>query len=150
VGRHLNEAVAREPHLASMGTTLTVLLLDRNRAALAHIGDSRAYLLRDGRLSPLTTDHTVVRTLVDSGLLTSQQAAEHPQRSLLCKALDAGGTAEPDVSAQQLYPGDRLLLCSDGLSGAHIIEFPNPIQGGTSANTIYVATTSPDPSGEIT
>jgi protein phosphatase len=116
-GRRLHETAARRPHLAGMGTTLTVLLLDRTRAALAHVGDSRAYLLRDGRLHQLTTDHTVVRTLIDSGLITSQEATRHPHRSVLCKALDAAEAVEPDLSVQQVYPGDRFLLCSDGLSG---------------------------------
>jgi serine/threonine protein phosphatase PrpC len=95
------------------GTTLTALLWTGSRLALVHIGDSRAYLLRDGALFRITHDHTVVQSLIDEGRLTEEEAAAHPQRSLLLRAL---GTAAPDLRLHDAAPGDRCLLCSDGLS----------------------------------
>ncbi|MFJ9536755.1 MerR family transcriptional regulator [Streptomyces sp. NPDC101225] len=94
------------------GTTLTALLWTGSRLALVHIGDSRVYLLRDGALFRITHDHTVVQSLIDEGRLTPEEATAHPQRSLLLKAL---GTAAPDLRLQDAEPGDRYLLCSDGL-----------------------------------
>ncbi|MFC8512110.1 MerR family transcriptional regulator [Streptomyces sp. NPDC057257] len=94
------------------GTTLTALLWTGSRLALVHIGDSRAYLLRDGALFRITHDHTVVQGLIDEGRLTPEEAAYHPQRSLLLKAL---GTTTPDLRLQDVTAGDRYLLCSDGL-----------------------------------
>jgi protein phosphatase len=105
------------PGLTGMGTTLTAILLDRRRIALAHIGDSRGYLLRSGRLHQLTVDHTMVHALVEDGYITVEQAAGHSHRSVLTKALDAMSAAEPDVSLHEVQPADRFLLCSDGLSG---------------------------------
>ncbi|CAM5282560.1 hypothetical protein GCM10010329_43570 [Streptomyces spiroverticillatus] len=101
------------------GTTLTAMLWTGSQLALVHIGDSRAYLLRDGGLFQITTDHTRVRALVEEGRLTEAEAASHPQRALLARALttdeDAPATAA-DVRVQDALPGDRYLLCSDGLS----------------------------------
>jgi len=94
------------------GTTLTALLWTGSRLALVHIGDSRVYLLRDQALFRITHDHTVVQSLIDEGRLTPEEATAHPQRSLLLKAL---GTAAPDLRLQDAAPGDRYLLCSDGL-----------------------------------
>ncbi|GHB34428.1 hypothetical protein GCM10010377_26610 [Streptomyces viridiviolaceus] len=99
------------------GTTLTALLWTGSRPALVHIGDSRAYLLRDGELFRITHDHTMVQSMVDEGRLTAQEAAAHPQRALLLKALTAHGpAASPDLRLHDALPGDRYLLCSDGLS----------------------------------
>ncbi|MEV5428983.1 MerR family transcriptional regulator [Streptomyces sp. NPDC052701] len=99
------------------GTTLTALLWTGSRLALVHIGDSRAYLLRDGNLALITHDHTLVRSMVDEGRLSPQEAASHPQRALLLKALTGGGaSAAPDLRLHDARPGDRYLLCSDGLS----------------------------------
>lgn len=98
------------------GTTLTALLWTGSRLALAHIGDSRAYLLRDGALFRITDDHTVVQSMIDEGRLTREEAASHPQRMLLLKALSATTPAPPDLRLQDAEPGDRYLLCSDGLS----------------------------------
>ena len=95
------------------GTTLTALLWTGSRLALVHIGDSRAYLLRGGALFRITHDHTVVQSLVDEGRLTAEEAVTHPQRALLLKALT---TAAPEVRLRDAEPGDRYLLCSDGLS----------------------------------
>ncbi|MGY6018559.1 MerR family transcriptional regulator [Streptomyces spinosirectus] len=97
---------------ADDGTTLTALLWTGSRLALVHIGDSRVYLLRDQALFRITHDHTVVQSLIDEGRLTPEEATAHPQRSLLLKVL---GTAAPDLRLQDAEPGDRYLLCSDGL-----------------------------------
>lgn len=101
--------------LAGMGTTLTALLLTEERIALVHVGDSRAYLYRDGSLSRLTRDDTYVQALVDRGALTAAEAHRHPHRSLVTQALQGR-----EISlAQRLLDvrtGDRLLVCSDGLS----------------------------------
>lgn len=96
------------------GTTLTALLWTGSRLALVHIGDSRAYLLRDGALFRITDDHTMVQSMIDEGRLTPEEAATHPQRMLLLRALTP--TATPDLRLQDAEPGDRYLLCSDGLS----------------------------------
>ncbi|MFI5688338.1 MerR family transcriptional regulator [Streptomyces sp. NPDC051636] len=99
------------------GTTLTALLWTGSRLALVHIGDSRAYLLRDGELFRITHDHSVVQSLIDEGRLTPEETASHPQRALLAKALTGGTPAAPDLRLHDARPGDRYLLCSDGLSG---------------------------------
>ncbi|MFF4830246.1 MerR family transcriptional regulator [Streptomyces sp. NPDC001315] len=100
-----------------VGTTLTAMLWTGSRLALVHIGDSRAYLLRDGELFRITHDHTMVQSMVDEGRLTVQEATVHPQRALLLKALAGGAPVVPDLHLQDAQPGDRFLLCSDGLSG---------------------------------
>lgn len=98
-------------------STLTGLLRRGSQLALVHIGDTRAYLLRGGELVPLTQDHTWVQTQVDAGKLDRAQAAAHPQRALLVRALGAGGDeVEADLALRTALPGDRYLLCSDGLS----------------------------------
>ncbi|MDQ1009571.1 serine/threonine protein phosphatase PrpC [Streptomyces sp. V4I23] len=99
------------------GTTLTALLWTGSELALAHIGDTRAYLLRDGVLHRLTHDHTVVQSMIDEGGLDEAEAAAHPQRAMLLRALDAGdGPGRPDLRLHEAKAGDRFLLCSDGLS----------------------------------
>ncbi|MCF0078900.1 MerR family transcriptional regulator [Streptomyces lomondensis] len=101
-----------------IGTTLTALLWTGSRLALVHIGDSRAYLLRDGELFRITHDHTVVQSMIDEGRLTVEEATSHPQRALLLKALTGDGTnATPDLRLHDAHRGDRYLLCSDGLYG---------------------------------
>ncbi|MFE0509975.1 MerR family transcriptional regulator [Streptomyces sp. NPDC058964] len=100
-----------------VGTTLTALLWTGSRLALVHIGDSRAYLLRDGGLFLISHDHTVVRAMVDEGRLDPEEATTHPQRALLLKALSGGAPAVPDLKLHDALPGDRYLLCSDGLYG---------------------------------
>ncbi|MFD6680405.1 MerR family transcriptional regulator [Micromonospora parva] len=97
-------------------TTLTGLLLRGSRLALVHVGDTRAYLLRDGELSLLTQDHTWVQAEVDQGRLDREQAASHPQRAVLLRALGGGRQVEADLAVRTVQPGDRYLLCSDGLS----------------------------------
>ncbi|MET8044123.1 MerR family transcriptional regulator [Micromonospora sp. NPDC005215] len=98
------------------GTTVTALLRSGSQLALVHVGDTRAYLLRDGELSLLTQDHTWVQAQVDQGRLDRAQAAAHPQRAMLVRALGAGAQVEADLALRTALPGDRYLLCSDGLS----------------------------------
>ncbi|NYI05375.1 PP2C family protein-serine/threonine phosphatase [Allostreptomyces psammosilenae] len=114
---HLRAMVEEDPQLEGMGTTLTALLWSGNRLGLVHVGDSRAYLLRDGVLDQITQDHTWVQRLVDEGRITEEEAGTHPQRSLLMRALDGRGQVEPDLSIREVRLGDRYLICSDGLSG---------------------------------
>ncbi|MEU7804584.1 MerR family transcriptional regulator [Micromonospora arborensis] len=97
-------------------TTLTALLRSGSQLALVHIGDTRAYLLRGGELSLLTQDHTWVQAQVDQGKLDREQAAAHPQRAVLVRALGGGQQVEADLALRTALPGDRYLLCSDGLS----------------------------------
>ncbi|MDQ7909457.1 MerR family transcriptional regulator [Phytohabitans sp. ZYX-F-186] len=96
-------------------TTLTAILRAGSRLALVHVGDTRAYLLRGGELAQLTQDHTYVRALVDRGALSREEAATHPQRALLVRALGAGDHVEADLALRTGLAGDRYLLCSDGL-----------------------------------
>lgn len=112
-------AMARaEPELAGMGTTVTALLRSGSKVALAHIGDSRAYLLRDGELSQVTVDHTFVQHLVNTGKITPEEAEHHPQRSVVMRVLgDFDMDIVLDLSIREARAGDRWLLCSDGLSG---------------------------------
>jgi PPM family protein phosphatase len=107
--------VEMEPDLEGMGTTLTAILFAGNRLGLAHIGDSRGYLLRDGELTQITKDDTFVQTLVDEGRITREEAHSHPQRSLIMRAL-TGHEVEPTLTMREVHTGDRYLLCSDGLS----------------------------------
>lgn len=107
---------AETPEAPESGTTLTAMLLTGSQLALVHIGDSRAYLLRDGELFQITHDHTLVQSMVDDGRLTPEEAASHPQRSLLLKALAFPSGVAPDLRLHDARPGDRYLLCSDGLS----------------------------------
>lgn len=113
----LLQMVQEDPQLEGMGTTLTALLWTGQRLGLVHVGDSRAYLLRDGVLTQITQDHTWVQRLVDEGRITEEEATTHPQRSLLMRALGSGEHVEPDLSIREVRVGDRYLICSDGLSG---------------------------------
>ncbi|MFI2507844.1 Stp1/IreP family PP2C-type Ser/Thr phosphatase [Streptomyces sp. NPDC018972] len=113
----LRMMVEEDPQLEGMGTTLTALLWTGQRLGMVHVGDSRAYLLRDGVLTQITQDHTWVQRLVDEGRITEEEATTHPQRSLLMRALGSGEHVEPDLSIREVRAGDRYLICSDGLSG---------------------------------
>ncbi len=113
----LQEKIIANPAVEGMGTTLTALLWSDGHAAVCHIGDSRGYLLRQGELYQITHDHTLVQSLVDEGRISADDVSTHPQRSLLLRALDGRSAAEPDLSVHDAMPGDRYLLCSDGLSG---------------------------------
>ncbi len=112
----LRQIARDDPSTEGMGTTLTALLWSGDEVALCHIGDSRAYLLRDDEYHRITHDHTLVQSLVDEGKLTPEAAASHPQRSLVMRALQSSVPAEPDLAMLKAKVGDRYLLCSDGLS----------------------------------
>src|SRR5699024_6501676 len=116
-----NEEIARiyaeNTALEGMGTTVTAIMRARNKLILAHIGDSRAYVLRDGRLSQITRDHSFVQSLIDEGRITEDEASTHPQRSVVTRVLTGAPDDEPDIGAREARRGDRYLLCSDGLSG---------------------------------
>jgi protein phosphatase len=106
-----------DPELSGLGTTVTALLRAGNTVAMAHIGDSRAYLLRDGTLDQVTTDHSFVQHLVDTGRLSAADAENHPKRSMLLRVLgDIDADVPVDISAREIRTGDRWLLCTDGLS----------------------------------
>lgn len=114
--QQLRDTVDANPHLEGMGTTLTATLFSGSKIGMVHIGDSRAYLLRDGEFGQITKDDTYVQMLVDEGRISAEEASSHPQRSLLTRALD-GRDIEPEYSVRPVRPGDRYLICSDGLSG---------------------------------
>src|SRR5688500_2988994 len=113
--QQLRETVEANPRLDGMGSTLTGMLFSGSKLGLVHIGDSRAYLLREGEFTQITKDDTYVQILVDEGRITPEEAGAHPQRSLITKAMD-GRDIEPEYSVRQVLPGDRHLICSDGLS----------------------------------
>jgi protein phosphatase len=113
----LREAMRQQPELQGMGTTVTALLRTGSKIAVAHIGDSRAYLLRDGTLTQITHDHSFVQSLIDDGRITEEEAESHPQRSLVTRVLTGQHDDEPDLAMREAHVGDRFLVCSDGLSG---------------------------------
>lgn len=104
------------PEMRGMGTTVTSVVFDGERALIAHVGDSRGYLWRDGALTQVTEDHSLVEELVRQGRLTPEEAAVHPQRNIVTRALGVDADVQVDSYEIDLYPGDRLLLCSDGLT----------------------------------
>jgi protein phosphatase len=117
-----NESVYEKAHCGDpategLGTTAVLLLISGQVANLAHVGDSRAYLYRNGRLSQLTTDHTVVQRMVQAGMLKPEEAADHPDASVLERAIGSKPDIEVDIRNELLREGDAILLCSDGLSG---------------------------------
>ncbi len=126
------EVVHEKPELDGMGTTVTALLFDGGRLGMAHVGDSRAYLYRDGVLHQLTHDDTFVQSLIDDGRITQEEATHHPQRSLLLRALN-GTEVDPSLTIREVTAGDRYLICSDGLPGV------------VSAEAIAEALADPDP-----
>jgi len=123
LGAALEDAAARltglaadDPDLRGTGTTVVAFLVDGLRIGVAHIGDSRAYLLRDGELVRLTRDHTLVQALVDEGRISAEEAATHPRRSWLVRTLQDSSSPEPDLFLHDAVVGDRYLICSDGLT----------------------------------
>jgi serine/threonine protein phosphatase PrpC len=110
------EQSGRDRDLQGMGSTCTAVLVAGDRLLVAHVGDSRAYLLRGAELRQLTIDHTLMQRLIDEGRLRPEDAATHPQRSVIVRAIGAAADIVPDRLTVELEPGDRLLLCSDGLS----------------------------------
>lgn len=117
-GAELTKAVVEHPELTGMGTTVSAMIRVESSMVVAHIGDSRIYRLREGVLEQITADHTFVQRLVDSGRITAEEAAVHPRRSVLMRVL-GDVDAEPDIDTHivDTQPGDKWLLCSDGLSG---------------------------------
>jgi len=117
-GRELTTTVEEHPELTGMGTTVSAMIRVGSQMVIAHIGDSRIYRLREGVLEQITSDHTFVQRLVDSGRITAEEAAVHPRRSVLMRVLgDVDAEPEVDTHVVDTQPGDRWLLCSDGLSG---------------------------------
>jgi serine/threonine protein phosphatase PrpC len=114
--RRIREMAASDRKLNGMGTTLVALLQDGDMVHVANVGDSRGYLLRQGELSQVTIDHSLVQELVDDGRLSPEDAERHPQRSVITRALGIDPEVEFDLFTYKLQVGDRLLLCSDGLS----------------------------------
>ena len=115
-----NAAILRDaeenPPLRGMGTTIAALWLDGDRASLVHVGDSRIYVLRAGKLHPLTIDHSIVSEMIARRELTAEAARSHPHRHIITRALGVGAVVEPDVGAISTQPGDVFVLCSDGIS----------------------------------
>ena len=113
----LRDIVAADSELHGMGTTVTAAMLDDSHLVLAHVGDSRAYLFRDGELRQLTRDHTYVQQLVDDGRIRRDEMSSHPQRNLITRSIDGREDLDIDVVLENVLDGDRFLVCSDGLSG---------------------------------
>ncbi|MDP3890941.1 PP2C family serine/threonine-protein phosphatase [Nocardioides sp.] len=113
----ISELVDEDPSLNGTSTTATVALFDGSQVGVGHVGDSRAYLFRDGTISQLTKDHTFVQSLIDEGRITEEESRTHPHRNLILRALDGVHDTEPDLFTVEVAVGDRLLLCSDGASG---------------------------------
>jgi serine/threonine protein phosphatase PrpC len=114
---HLRAMADADEALSGMGTTLVALLFSGSRVGLAHVGDSRCYLLRDGELSQITHDHTLVQALVDEGRISEEEASSHPQKSVVTRVMDGREDVELDLSVREVRVGDRFLVCSDGLTG---------------------------------
>ncbi|WP_329004659.1 protein phosphatase 2C domain-containing protein [Kribbella sp. NBC_00709] len=111
----LSELVEEDPEREGMGSTVTALMFDGKQLGMAHLGDSRAYRMRDGRLYQLSHDHTFVQSLVDEGRISQEEAFTHPHRNLILRVLDGRPDSDPDLSILDVQAGDRLMLCSDGL-----------------------------------
>ena len=120
---HVAERYAEHP---DVGTTLTALVVRDGQVAVAHVGDSRAYRVRDGRLERLTRDHSVVQTLVDEGRLTPEEARTDDRRVVLNRAIGVGASSAPDLALLAVEPGDRLVLTTDGV---HAVLEPGLLTG---------------------
>jgi protein phosphatase len=129
--RRIVERGARESELNRMGTTLVALLLHEDEGTIVHVGDSRAYRLRDGELVQLTTDHTLVADLLRANEISEAEAGCHPYRHVLTRALGAAEDVTPDVCRLEIRPGDVYMLCSDGVSG---MLSPSEIEAVVSAH----------------
>jgi protein phosphatase len=114
----LAEMVEGDGELEGTSTTVTAALFDGEQLGFVHVGDSRAYLLRDGRIEQLTKDHTFVQTLIDEGRITEEDSRVHPHRNIILRAVDGVHDTEPDLFHVPVQAGDRVMLCSDGASGA--------------------------------
>jgi protein phosphatase len=112
----IRERASKEPELEGMGTTIVAALVQEDRAVIAHVGDSRAYLIRDGKLTQVTRDHTVIEEKLRAGLLSPREAMNHPHRHILSRALGIGDPLKLEKKTLPLHAGDLLLLCTDGLT----------------------------------
>jgi serine/threonine protein phosphatase PrpC len=106
----------QSPEFLGMGTTIVIGILTKNRLSIAHIGDSRAYLIHKGQITRITEDHSLVNELLKSGQISHEEAIVHPRRNVITRALGTDMKIEADISHTEWYPGDTLLLCTDGLS----------------------------------
>ncbi|HEY0141473.1 MAG TPA: Stp1/IreP family PP2C-type Ser/Thr phosphatase [Thermoanaerobaculia bacterium] len=125
------EAMRKDARLRGMGTTVVACLADENTISIAHVGDSRAYLIREGQLSRVTNDHSWVFEQVQAGMLTEAEAEKHPLRNVITRALGGALQVTPDASEIEPRPGDVILLCSDGLTGMVPEEEINRIVTGS-------------------
>lgn len=131
------EAVRAEPRLKGMGTTVVTALFEEGFVSLAHVGDSRAYLLRGGRIRRLTDDHSWVHEQITAGLITEEEARHHPLKNVVTRALGGGALVIPDLIHVPICDGDRLILCSDGLTT--VVEDPEIRDGAGSESSPEVA-----------
>lgn len=116
INRAVYDKAAADPEMMGMGTTGVCAYILHGRAHIVHAGDSRAYLLHDGQMRQITRDHSMVQQLVDSGQITKEQAAQHPQKNLITRALGVAANIVPEYNRCEVEPGDIVLLCSDGLT----------------------------------
>jgi len=126
LSRDVYEQASEKPHLYGMGATVVAAMIRGDEAIIVHMGDSRAYLLRDGRLRLLTRDHSVVQALIDAGDITPEEAEYHPDRNRITASIGMPGEPTPDSKRVHLRIGDKLLLCTDGLANmvddAHVCQ----------------------------
>ncbi|HSK90350.1 MAG TPA: Stp1/IreP family PP2C-type Ser/Thr phosphatase [Euzebyales bacterium] len=114
--RRIHQSATEDPEHAGMGTTVTAAVAVGDRLCLAHVGDSRAYLYRDGTLEQITEDHTPVQRAVRAGVISAEEALRHPSRHVLAQAVGLDVDIEVDTPTVELQPGDRVVLCTDGLT----------------------------------
>ena len=152
VDRKLRDEAEVDPALAGMGTTLTALSIMEDDAFLVHVGDSRVYLLRDGSLDQLTTDHTLVQEMIQKGILTPESARHHHLRHVITNVVGGPPGVKGEIANIRLLNGDRLLLCTDGLTevvrDAEITEIllrhPNPHDACTALVEVALSHGGPD------
>ena len=127
------QAVIDNPELAGMGTTLTFAEFGEDGVEIGHVGDSRAYLLRDGTMTQITTDHSLVAELLAAGRIKPEDVRTHPQRNMVTRGIGMTQHVEVDVEHRDLAPGDRVLLCSDGLTTMLVDDEVAEILAGSGA-----------------